>query len=216
MKKVFIFDFDGTFYSGKHKFDKVQLDIEKNRRKFLPKLTDKQYKMICQDNPRWSNAITGNDIVRCMLKLMKKYTELDINPKDFYLWQNDFIYDIVLDYTQVVDAGFIEQLCKEYSVYVVSNSSLKHIHYYMNKLNIDSCWFNGVYANEFKKEDPTKQQYYKEIMVKENVNSYDIYVIGDSVESDLIPAIHLGMNAFYLDDAVYIKELVNKIINYNM
>ena len=32
MKKICIFDFDGTFYSGEHKFDKVGKNIEDNRR----------------------------------------------------------------------------------------------------------------------------------------------------------------------------------------
>jgi len=32
--KVFIFDFDGTFYSGEHKYDKVKNRIDENRRSF--------------------------------------------------------------------------------------------------------------------------------------------------------------------------------------
>lgn len=213
MKKVFIFDFDGTFYSGEHKFDKVGKNIEDNRRKFLSHLSDEDYKMICDENPRWVNAVTGNDIIRCMTRLMKKYKELNITPDDFYNWQNDFIYDIVLDYNQVVDAEFMKYLCKNYSVYVVSNSSLKHIYYYMEKLNIDTKGFKSVIGNEFKKEDPSKGHYYKKIMEKENANPHNMYVMGDSVESDLSPALHLGMNAFYVDNANNIKIIVSSIIN---
>ena len=111
MKKVFIFDFDGTFYSGEHKFDKVEDNIKDNRRQFLATLNDKEYEMICNENPRWLKATTGNDIVRCMIRLMKKYKELNITIEDFYNWQNDFIYDIVLDYNQVVDSNFLKDLC---------------------------------------------------------------------------------------------------------
>ena len=156
MKKVFIFDFDGTFYSGEHKFDRVEKDITINKRKFLSKLTDEEYQIICEENPKWVSAITGNDIVRCMIKLMKKYDNLNIDIEDFYNWQKDFIYDIVLDYNHVVDFKFMKELCDEYSVYVVSNSSLKHIYYYMEKLSVSPSWFKGVIANEFKKEDPSK------------------------------------------------------------
>ena len=67
MRKVFIFDFDGTFYSGEHKFDNVKDDIEKNRRNFLPNLTDEEYELICKEYPRWNSACTGNDIVRCII-----------------------------------------------------------------------------------------------------------------------------------------------------
>ena len=111
MKKVFIFDFDGTFYSGEHKFDKVNKNIEDNRRKFLSKLNDEQYELICKENPRWLNATTGNDIVRCLIRLMKKYKEWNITIEDFYNWQNDFIYDIVIDSNQTVDSKFLEELC---------------------------------------------------------------------------------------------------------
>lgn len=213
MKKVFIFDFDGTFYSGEHKFDNVKKNIVDNRRQFLQHLNDEEYKIICDENPRWNNVATGNDVVRCLMKLMKKYEELDITIKDFYDWQNNFIYDLVIDYNQVIDVEFIKRLCENYSVYVVSNSSLKHIHYYMEKLSIDINWFKCVIGNEFIEEDPTKQHYYKEIMEKENVNPCNIYVVGDSVESDLSPALKLGMNAFYVQDANNIKNIVYSIIN---
>ena len=213
MRKIFIFDFDGTFYSGEHKFDKVQKNIDDNRRKFLSNLTDEQYEMICNENPRWLKATTGNDIIRCMTRLIKKYKDLNISIDNFYNWQNDFIYDIILDSKQVVDSKFMKELCDKYSVYVVSNSSLKHIYYYMDKLNVDTGWFKKVIGNEFKKEDPSKQHYYKEIIEKEKVHPHNAYVFGDSVESDLTPALHLGMNAFYVDNASHITKLVTKVLD---
>ncbi len=213
MKKVFIFDFDGTFYSGDHKFDKVAKNIEDNKRKFLSNLTDEEYEIICKENPRWLNAVTGNDIIRCLTRLTKKYENLDISIDDFYNWQNDFIYDIVLDYQKTVDSEFLKELCSNYSVYVVSNSSLKHIYYYMDKLKINTNWFKKVIGNEFKKEDPTKQHYYKEILEKEKATPHDVYVLGDSVESDLTPALHLGINALYVDNANNIKKLVTNILD---
>ena len=53
MKKVLIFDFDGVFYSGKHKFDNVAEHVNKNRRKFLKELTDTQYEEVCKKFPEW-------------------------------------------------------------------------------------------------------------------------------------------------------------------
>ena len=38
--RVAVFDFDGTFYSGEHKFDNVDKHISKNKRKFLPGIWD--------------------------------------------------------------------------------------------------------------------------------------------------------------------------------
>ena len=45
---VFIFDFDGTFYSGEHKFDKVKENIDENKRIFLSHLSDDEYDLICK------------------------------------------------------------------------------------------------------------------------------------------------------------------------
>lgn len=213
MKKVFIFDFDGTFYSGEHKFDKVKNNINDNKRKFLSNLNDEQYELICKENPKWLSAITGNDIVRCLTRLIKKYKNLNITIDHFRKWQNDFIYDIVIDSNSIVDTNFLKELCTNYSVYVVSNSSLKHIYYYMNKLNINEALFKKVIGNEFLKHDPTKQHYYQEIVEKEKAKPHQVYVLGDSVESDLTPALHLGLNAFYVDNANNIKKIVTKIIN---
>lgn len=213
MKKVFIFDFDGTFYSGDHKFDNVKNDIELNKRNFLSNLNDDEYAIICNENPRWVNAATGNDILRCLPKLKKKYPNIDIDSKFFSDWQKNYIYDIILDYNQVVNSSFLENLCKNYSVYVVSNSSLKHIYYYMEKLNINVNWFKKVIANEFLENDPTKEHYYEEILKMEKSKPHNIYVLGDSVECDLSPALHLGMNGFYVNNAKNIDSLVTSILD---
>lgn len=213
MRKIFIFDFDGTFYSGDHKFDNVKKCIDDNKRMFLSKLNDEEYSTICNENPRWVNASTGNDITRCLLKLKKKYPQMKIDTKTFYDWQNDFIYDIILDFNQVIDSSFLKNLCEQYSVYVVSNSSIKHICYYMDKLNIDIKWFKKVIGNEFLQSDPTKEHYYEEILKKEKAKPYNVYVLGDSVESDLTPALHLGMNAFYVSNAKNIGSLITSILD---
>ena len=213
MKKVFIFDFDGTFYSGEHKFDHVKNDIENNRRKFLGNLNDEEYYKICEENPKWEKCITGNDIVRNLLKLMKLYPDKNISIDEFYNWQNDFIYDIVLDYNQVINKKFIKDLASKYPVYVVSNSSLKHIYYYMDQIDVDPTWFKKVIGNEFKPEDPSKEHYYKDILEENSdVPNHDFYVFGDSVDSDLAPAIHLGMNAFYVSNSSNIAKVVETVI----
>ena len=84
MSLVFIFDFDGTFYSGDHKFDKVKENIESNKRIFLSNLSNDEYEMICNENSRWVSASTGNDIIRCIGRLSKKYPDLNINLDYFY------------------------------------------------------------------------------------------------------------------------------------
>lgn len=52
-KTVLVFDFDSTFYSGKDVYCNVENYVNKNRRKFLPDLTDEQYDDICKKEPYW-------------------------------------------------------------------------------------------------------------------------------------------------------------------
>lgn len=211
-KKVFIFDFDGTFYSGEHKFDNVKAGIDKNRRKFLKNISDEEYELICKENPKWLDIYVGIDLVNHLKMFKQKYSYLNISPRDFYEWEKDNIDDVIIDYEQIVDVVFLENLCDKYSVYVVSNSSQKHLKYYMDKLNIDYSWFKKVVSNEFLEEDLTKEHYYKDILCEEGCNAHDVYVFGDSVIADLAPALHLGMNAFYVDNSTNIKKLVSEII----
>ena len=64
--KVIIFDFDGTFYSGKHKYDNVKDNVDADRRKFFPKLSDKQYDKLMQDEPKFLEMESTRDIVNYM------------------------------------------------------------------------------------------------------------------------------------------------------
>ena len=44
----------------------------------------------------------------------------------------------------------------------------------------------------------------------------NVYIFGDSVDSDLAPGIKLGMNAFYIDNSCNIKPLITKLLNENI
>lgn len=215
MKRVFIFDFDGTFYSGEHKFDNVKGKVDLNKRKFLPNVSDEEYENICMKHSKWLDAFTGNDIVRCIYLFKRKYG-LDVSVEAFKEWQNTDLYDIIIDYNQIIDVDFIRDLANKYSVYVVSNSSINHLKYYMDKIGVNKDWFKRVYSNEFIESDPSKEHYYKEILNEEKCDSKDVYVFGDSVGADLSPALHLGMNAFCINNAKSIKSLVNRVLEYDI
>lgn len=212
MKKVIIYDFDGTFYTGKHKFDLVADKVEKNRRKFLPDFTDEEYNEMVKDNPIWLEKTSGADIVDLIYMLKEKYPNKKINTLDFWNWQQQDRYDIVLDAEQLVDVEYIERLCEKYPVYIVSNSSPNHLSYYIQKLGLNETWFKEVISNRFEEFDRTKKHYYYDIMIKENVEPCDVVVIGDSKRNDLAPALLLNMNTIYVDDARVIPYVTNRFL----
>ena len=66
--KVFIFDFDGTFYSGEHKYDNVKAKVDQNKRSFLKNINDLDYEIICKENPKWLDVYAGIDLINLLKK----------------------------------------------------------------------------------------------------------------------------------------------------
>ena len=211
--KVVIFDFDGTFYSGEQAFSKLESFINKNRRKFMPRLTDYQYAKISKENPEWKKVYNGSEIVDLMYDLKEKYPQFDISVKDFWNWQNSTPDPLVIDKKLLVDNDYLKDICKKYPVYIVSNSSPTHICYYMEMFGIDKNWFKEIISNRFTAKDRTKEHYYKRILEKENCKPENTIVLGDSDKNDLEPARKLNINTCLILDATTIPEKLNPFLN---
>lgn len=211
-KKVIILDFDGTVYSGEHKFDNVPKAIEENRRKFFPRITDNEYNMLLTEFPEFLNVTSGRKITLAMWKMKDKFPQLDIDTKDFFDWQNNSRYEIVLDPTLIADIDYINNLAINHPTYIVSNSSPNHLLYYMEVLGLNPKLFKDIVSNQFLQSDPSKEHHYKDILDKENCKPSQFYVFGDSVEADLIPAQNLGMNTIYIDNATLLKNEIEKVL----
>ena len=215
-KIVLIFDFDGVFYSGEHKFDNVESHVSKNRRKFLPNISKIQYNEICKNHPNWLKAVSGAEIVNCIYELKNTYPQYNISVDAFLKWQEEDIYKLVIDYSQVANAKFIENLCRKYPVYIVSNSSINHIIFYMKKLNINPNWFKRIYSNQFSETDRTKKIYYSQILEIENCSNLQTIVFGDSINTDLKPAQILGIDNYLINNANDIEKIVLKALGEKM
>ena len=214
-KKVLIFDFDGTFYSGEKVFDKLPEYMINHRRDMLASITDEQYETIEKENPTWQDACHGSDIVNHIYMFKQKYPEFNITINDYIIWENLRPDPIDIDENEVVNPKFLEKICKEYKTYVVSNSSPTHLHFYMKKLGINPKWFEEIISNNFIEEDRTKKHYYQDILNMENCLPKNTYVFGDSEKSDLLPARELGINTHLITDARKLEDVVNKAIGRN-
>ena len=204
-KKVIILDFDGVFYSGKHAFDNIEKQVSKNKQSFLPNVSNEEYLEICKNNPDWCKAIVGADIVNSIYKLKSLYPQHKINVDAFLHWQETNRYHLIIDHSQIVNSMFIKKLCKQYTVYIVSNSSINHIKYYMRVLGINYKWFKKIYSNQFIEQDISKKHYYLEILNKEKCTASNAFVYGDSISSDLNPAKELNINNYLIKNANDVK-----------
>ena len=209
---ILIFDFDGHLYSGENIFRHVRQWVNEHRRNFLPHLNDEEFKKIVDENVDFYNATSGLEIARELYKIKNKYPQLHIDIQDFWQCQQNEVYNIDLEGAHIVDTEFLKAISSLLNCYVVSNSSPKHIEHYMKKIGLDPAWFNNVVSNRFEEFDQTKQHYYIEIRNLENVSNKDIWVFGDSYESDLLPAIKLGMNACLTKDSHNVRgNIINAI-----
>lgn len=211
-KTVIIFDFDGTIYSGPHKFDNVPNMVNKHKRLFLPNISDEEYNSVCVEFPMWNTVTSGKDIVDVIYDIKERHPEYNISAADFWNWQNESRYDIVIDWGEVVDIDYLYGVCDKFHTYVVSNSSPNHLLYYMEVLGINPNKFMGIISNRFEEHDRTKEHYYRDIMEIEDVPPESIWVIGDSDISDLQPARNLNMNTLYIDNANDIPHELDKIL----
>ena len=206
-KKIIILDFDGTVYSGENKFKNLPEFLDLHRREILGRVSDKQYNLIIKENPKWTEVTAGIDVIDQIYKLKQRYPKFKISARDFYNWQRVTRYPIVIDKNLVMDISFLEKICGNYPVYIVSNSSPEHIKFYMHQLGINPKWFVKIISNKFTVKDRTKKHYYKSILSKEKVAPLDAIVIGDSIRGDLEPAEILGIPTAFVDDARQVKEL---------
>lgn len=212
MKKVIILDFDGVFYSSENKFKLVPDYVERNRRKFLPNVSDEEYTRICNENPKFVEAVAGCDIAKEIINIKNSNPNLQISTNDFWQVQEDEVYDLYFEGAKFVIAEEIKKICETYSVYIVSNSSPHHIHHYMNQFKVNPKWFKGIFSNHFEEFDLSKKHYYEEILKKENISSNEAVVFGDSDKSDLQPAREIGIKAVLTNDADKLHCLILKEI----
>lgn len=210
--KVIILDFDGTVYSGDHGFDEIEGSVMSHKREFLCWLSDDEYKMIERENPEWKTIYWGSEVAKFIYALRKKYPKLKISMNEFWNWQNEKPYPLVLEGTNTVDKNLLKKLCEKYPVYIVSNSSPTHVLHYMKIFGYDPAWFVKIISNKFTIKDFTKGHYYKSIMQKENCKPSEVFVFGDSRRSDLAPAKLLDMPAFHIKQTIELEECIKKLI----
>lgn len=211
-KIVIIYDFDGTFYSGKHIFDNVKSKVDENKRKFLAGLTDSEYNEFCKDFPAWLEKSSGSDIVDLIYICKEKFPNRNISTAEFWNWQQEDRYDIILDPNEFVSPEFVKNICESYPVYLVSNSSYSHLNYYLNKLNLKPEWFKEIISNKFEEFDRTKKHYYKRIMEQECCSPSDVFVFGDSDKNDLEPARLLNMNTYLIKTANDVEQTTKNVL----
>jgi FMN phosphatase YigB (HAD superfamily) len=191
-----IFDFDATFFSGSvwngwGKYLEIFID------KFLK--GNKKYKRIVNNQTNGAN----------MAEIMIKETG---TAEIFYQYQGDVIYEIDSDDIVVVDGKLINKLSKKYKLFIVSNSHYDYLIHHLKKFKINQKCFCEIIDNKFKADDLSKTEYYLDILNKYNLKPENVLVVGDSFNSDILPALKLKMQSRLICDANETNKVINQLL----
>lgn len=202
--KVLIFDFDETLYQGSEVFgDKwsqacvdlidhffSDLNLEQKRELF------KKYEIPYNFD---RNYLKEKPAKYCLKILLGEGYTIDdwINYWSTHIYSED--WSLV---TNVISNDLLKILSENYKIYIVTASLRESIEHYSKMLNIDISLFSEIYSNFVPrlKNGTKKDYYYDMIMKKEQALSEECLVIGDSYESDILPAVMLGMHSLHVDN----------------
>lgn len=108
-----------------------------------------------------------------------------------------------LDYStcKIISNITLQSFAEKYTLYIVSNSTIKDIKNTAKILNIDLSLFKQIIINKYDKNEISKKILYKYILDKEKINPNEMYVIGNSLKSDIQPALDLSLNGKVIKQA---------------
>ena len=200
--KCIIFDFDKTLYS-----DADLSRVDKEYSKFFVEynLLDSinNYKEILQEN-------LGFHMAQCVFKIAR---ENKISDKKVREWFDNNIYDITCRGMKTVDSQLLKELCKNFPVYILSDSCNGHLNHYMKMFNYKKSWFKGIIANKFLDEKMTKVPHMLEIVKKHNLKADEVLMVGDSIKSDIKAADQAGLQWEHVGNVDDVEQIINKLIN---
>ena len=184
--KVVVFDFDDTLYSGLDWSPWFDYCIKglKEITKDLPLAL--RNKVIHE-----ANYCNFTDVsIAKMLKRNNIYVKLWLK------YRNNNLCKLDHSTCKVTSRETIKKFEQNYTLYIVSNSTINDIKNTSKKLNFYLSPFKRIICNQFtaslEKLDYSKQIYYQQIIDHENINPEELFVIGNSKKSDIIPALLIG------------------------
>lgn len=189
--KVVVFDFDDTLYSGVDwtPWDKFCL---KGLEFLFKDLPDEEFKIIkkrVEDNSSTDSAVI-NELILAGRKPIEWLEYRDNNNCD-------------LDYSvcKITSNDTIQSFAEKYVLYIVTNSTKKDLENTAKILNLDLSSFKEIIVNKYENNEMSKKVLYKYVLDKEKISPNEMYVIGNSLKSDIQPALDLSIKGKVIEHA---------------
>lgn len=200
--KVVIFDFDDTLYYGvdwSFWYQRVKDFFDVHFSHLSP---EEKTKLLAEFHVEYE-CMTDFDV--CQILIAKEG-----NAAAWLSYRESFPLSEEEKNATVVPQETIEKFrCDgKVSLYIVSNSRLKEIYNFADEMGMDLSIFKHIYVNEFNENDLSKRKYYQQIMEAEGVQPKEVLVIGDSYQSDILPAKKLHMQYYLCENGFTYEEIM--------
>lgn len=205
MKKLIIFDLDGTVYQfkgGSFKKSGIYKRILKNTKKYIAKTLNKgknETEMIVKNIlEEYGNSIS--------IGLEK---EFGINRYDYF----NSVWDIpAKQYVKKSPSlrGLFYSVKKNFDMFLVSDAPRIWVDKVLKELNIDDIFDGKIFSGE----GNTRKEFFNafdSIKKEMNVKAIECIVVGDQEETDIVPAKEGGMRTIFIN-----KKLKSSIADYTI
>ena len=203
--KCVVLDFDGTMYSYGDWSNEPKLFgsylVSKN---YLPECDGWENKMA-----RLAEIYPQYHIIQQMFAFL---ADNGIDDSEFRKFNDENICEIRTNEIVFLKPETIDKLAESYKVYIISDSAIPYIEFYLDHAKIDKSKFQAILTNEYRDEGYTKIPMMKQIIKETGLSPDEIIMVGDSERSDIVPAKLLGIQTHHVKVVEETEKILKKLI----
>ena len=203
--KCVVLDFDGTMYSDGDWSNEPKLFgqylMSKN---YLP-----EYETVDEKMARLVEIYPNYHIIQQMFAFLHDNV---IDDSDFRKFNDENICEIRNETIVFLGAETIEELAKNYKIYMISDSAVPYLEFYLEHAGIDKKHFESILSNEYRDEGFTKIPMMKKILKETGFKPDEVIMIGDSEKSDIVPAKLVGFQTCHVKHVSETEKILKKLI----
>lgn len=136
-----------------------------------------------------------------------------IDDGEFRKYNDENVCEIRGENTVFINPKVISNLAKYYKVYIISDSSVPYLEFYLNHAKIDKRKFQAILSNEYNDEGYTKIPMMKKVLKETGLKPNEIIMVGDSEKSDIAPAKLVGFQTFLVNHVSETEKILQDLIN---
>lgn len=136
-----------------------------------------------------------------------------IDDSAFRKYNNENICEIRGENTIFINPQIIDELAKNYKVYIISDSSVPYLEFYLKHAKISKKNFQAILSNEYNDEGYTKIPMMKKVLQETGLKPGEIIMVGDSEKADITPAKLVGFQTYLVDHVSDTEKILQDLIN---